>query len=64
MDNLHDPDSAVAGWSGHFVYHGRPDSYFARHCDHSGAGKPHSGAESRLELSTLELEINYPAIIA
>ena len=48
LDNLRDPDSAVASRYGFFIYHGRSDPYSARNCNHSGAGKRHSRTEGPL----------------
>jgi len=45
VDNLRNPDSAVAAGYGHFIYHGRPDPYFARNSYNSGAGTRYSRTE-------------------
>ena len=48
MDNLRNPDSAVAVRSGYFIYYGRSDPYSARNCYYSGAGTRHPRAEDPL----------------
>ena len=45
MDNLRNPDSAVAARNSYFVYHGRSDPYSARYCHYRSAGTGHSRAK-------------------
>jgi hypothetical protein len=48
VDNLRNPDSALAVRNGFFIYHGWSDSYSARNCYYSGVAKRYSREESRL----------------
>ena len=45
MDNLHDPDSALAARCSYFLYHGRADSYSACNSHYSGTVTRHSRTE-------------------
>ncbi len=58
MDNLRNPDSALAVRNGFFIYHGWSDPYSARNCYYNGVGKRYSRTEGRLE-SRSELNRNY-----
>ena len=49
MDNMCNPDCALAVRNGFFIYHGWFDPYSARNCYYNGVGKRYSRAESRLE---------------
>ena len=46
MDNLRDPDRAVAVRYGYFIYYGRPDPYSSRNCYYSSADERHWWAEN------------------
>ncbi len=56
MDNLRNPDSALAARNGFFIYHGWSDPYSARDCYHNGVGKRYSRAESRLESPWIRMD--------
>jgi len=49
VDNMRNPDSALAVRNGFFIYHGWSDPYSARNCYYYSVGKRYSRAESRLE---------------
>jgi hypothetical protein len=38
VDNLRDPNSAMAVRYGYFIYYGRPDSCSSRNCNYSCTG--------------------------
>jgi mannose-6-phosphate isomerase-like protein (cupin superfamily) len=48
VDNLRNPDSALADRNGFFIYHGWSDSYSARNCYYKCFGKRYSRTEGRL----------------
>ena len=64
MDNLRNPDSALAVRNGYFIYHGRSDPYSARNCNYNGVGKRYSRAESSLESLWIRMDVRWNVYVA
>ncbi len=56
MDNVRNPDHALAVRNGFFIYHGWSDPYSARNCDYNGVGKRYSRTEGCLESLWLRMD--------